>query len=239
MTVLLLSAGLAGQQKPSQTSKSAPAQIVDSGNFGVFLKGKRIATETFEIKQSGELGILTAQVKIDDGANHTEQESEMQVSRNGELRFYRWQSTLPVKQESLVEPKEGLLMEHVTDSEKKRDVPYALPLSTVILDDNFFSHRELLVWRYLATSCVPKNGQLACSGGHFGVLTPHQHAAGNITIELLGRDRTSIKGSSVELNKIKLGADGVEWLLWVADPEDHFRVMKMSVPSSNIEVVRD
>jgi hypothetical protein len=51
-------------------------------------------------------------------------------------------------------------------------MPYILPLSTVILDDNFFSQRKLLVWRYLTTGCIPKDGLLACNPSQFGFSFP-------------------------------------------------------------------
>jgi len=48
-----------------------------------------------------------------------------------------------------VEPKDQLLVRaHYPADQKKIDVPHMLPLSTVILDDNFFSQREVLLWWY-------------------------------------------------------------------------------------------
>lgn len=217
--------------------KTAPVRVVDSGSFGVFLNGKRIATEKFHIEQGSELGTITSEIKVDDGTNKAEQTAEMQVATNGELRFYRWRSTLPEKEESVVEPKDQFLIEHLTQADqKKRDVPYILPLSTIVLDDNFFSHRELLIWRYLASSCMPKEYQLNCGPGRFGILVPRQHMAATTSVELVGRDKINVKTGQKELNKIKLDADGVQWLIWV---DDDYKVVKMAIPSNNVEVLRD
>jgi hypothetical protein len=161
----------------------------------------------------------------------------MQITPKGELRSYSWRATSPTKEESLVEPKEQLLVEHVVPADqKKMDVPHILPVSTVILDDNFFSHRELLVWRYLSTGCVQDKNGLMCGPSHFGILVPRQHLAADAVVDLIGREKITIKGQEQEFNKLKMQTDNVEWLLWVSDD---YKVMKMSVPAQNVEVIRD
>jgi hypothetical protein len=237
--VLLMAAfALAAGNKDQKKNQKVPStQVVDSGSFGIFINGKRIATEKFHIEQRPEVSIVTSELSVNDGTIQAEETSEMQVAPNGELRLYKWQATIPAKEESVVEPKDDLLIEHVTTADqKKQDVPYILPLSTVILDDNFFIHREVLVWRYLATGCVTKDKQLACGPTNFGVLVPHQHIAGVVMVELLGLEKITVKGAQVELNKVKLNADGVEWLLWV---DNNYKIIKMAIPSSNVEVWRD
>jgi hypothetical protein len=238
LMIVSVSAPASDKEKTKDKTKKEPAtQIVDSGSFGVFLNGKRVGTEKFSIEQLPDVGVATAQIKVDDGTSKSEQSSEMRVAQDGTLKLYKWQATLPEHEESVIEPKDEVLIEHVTTADqKKQDVPYIVPLKTIILDDNFFSQRELLVWRYLVTGCVPKDGQLACGPSRFGVLVPHQHIAANTTVELLGRDKIMVKGAEQELNKVKLDADGVQWLIWVADD---YKVIKMAIPSHNIEVWRD
>lgn len=241
LTVLMLASSVwaAGDRDKDKDKdkKNSSNKVVDSGSFGVFLNGKRIATEKFRIEQGPDVGTVNSEIKVDDGTNKAEQSAEMQVAANGELRIYKWHSTVPTHEETIVEPKDDFLIEHLTTSDqKKRDVPYILPLTTVILDDNFFSQRELLVWRYLASGCIRKEDQLACAPSHFGILVPHQHLAANSVVELLGRDKISIKGVEKEFNKIKLDSDGVIWLFWV---DDEYKIMKIAVPASNVEVLRD
>jgi hypothetical protein len=242
MALLLPTAAFASDKDKPKDKKSAAAQVVDSGSFGIFLNGKRIGTEKFNIEQQTDLGIITAEIKVDDGASRSEQSSEMRVSSDGKLKFYKWQATLPQREEATIEPKEDVLVEHaVFADQKKQDVPYIVPSSTVILDDNFFSQRELLIWRYLKRGgCAAKeDGQLYCGPSHFGVLVPHQHMAANTIVELMGRDKITVKGVEKELNKFKIDADGVQWLIWMDDPENNYKVLKMSIPASNIDVVRD
>jgi len=226
---------VAGAQKDH---KSGP-KVWDSGSFGIFINGKRVGTEKFTIEQRGsEMSVANSEITVDDGRSKITQTAEMHVAPNGELLSYVWKGLTPQKEQSTVEPKDQLLVEHVVPADqKKTDVPYILPASTVILDDNFFSQRELLVWRYLATGCVvkPNEGRM-CGPSRFGVLVPHQHTSASAVMDLTGREKITIKNQEQELNKFKLESDGVVWTLWV---NDDFKVMKMSVPASNVEVVRD
>jgi hypothetical protein len=228
-----------GDQKKASKG-SAKAEVVDAGSFGIFVNGKRVGTETFHIEQSPDVSIATSTIKVDEGATKAEQSSEMRIEPNGNLRSYTWHSTIPIKEESIVEPNEEFLVEHITFADqRKQNVPYLLPLATVILDDNFFSHREILLWRYLASGCDWKDNQLHCGKTAFGVLCPRQHVSGNAIVELAGREKIMVKGVQKELNKVKLDSDGVQWLLWITDEDDRYKVMKMAVPASNVEIIRD
>ncbi|MGC2696545.1 MAG: hypothetical protein WA738_12220 [Candidatus Angelobacter sp.] len=258
---ILLSAVLAtsvGVNAADKTKEKGSSKVADSGSFGIFMNGKRVGTETFNITETlnGErrpdYSTATSEIKFDDGKFKADQTAEMQISAKGELRSYVWHATVPQKEESSVEAKDQLLVEHVIPADqKKMDVPHILPISTVILDDNFFSQREVLLWWYLATGCKRQNNDLVCGTGKFVILVPHQHASGNATLELIGQDKVMVKGSERELNKITLetkgpqsltwlndqgDSDAVQWVLWV---DDQYRVIKMTVTGSNVEVVRD
>jgi hypothetical protein len=241
-----LSAG--DKNKPADKQETT---VVDSGSFGIYLDGKRIGTESFKIEQRSGFSVATAEIKVDDGKIQATQTSEMQLAPNGDLKSYVWHGIVPLKEESSVEPNDQLLTEHIVDADlKKHAVPHILPLSTVILDDNFFSHREILLWRYLVTGCTRSNNRFTCGPSNFGVLVPHLHQASNATMEGKGRDKVMIKGAERELNKVVLSvgepkrlivmnqkdSDPGQWLIWA---DDDFKVIKITVPGSNIEVVRD
>lgn len=235
------------------------SHVADSGSFGIFLNGKRVGTETFNITETfnserrPEYSTASSEIKFDDGRFKAAQTAEMQISAKGELRSYSWHSTVPQKEEASVEPKDQLLVEHIVPADQKKvDVPHMLPVSTVILDDNFFSQREVLLWWYLATGCKKQDNDLMCGTGKFVILVPRQHVSGNATLELMGPDKVMIKGTQRELNKVKLetngpqsltwlndqsrDSDSTQWVLWV---DEQYRVIKMTVAGSNIEVVRD
>lgn len=234
----MIAAGAASLWAAEQKDKKPANKIWDSGSFGIFLNGKRIGTEKFNIEQRQDMNIATSEIRVDDGAVKATQTAEMQISPKGELHSYVWRATSPQKEESSVEAKDQLLVEHVIPADQKKiDVPHILPANTVILDDNFFSQRELLVLRYLATGCVWKQDKgRVCGPSHFGILIPHQHAASEAVIDLVGQEKIAVKGQQVEVNKLKLETDGTTWLLWVSDD---FKILKMTVPATNVEVVRD
>ncbi len=50
-----------------EKNKDNAAQMVDSGSFGVFLNGHRIATETFSIQQNATGSTATSQFKTEEG----------------------------------------------------------------------------------------------------------------------------------------------------------------------------
>jgi hypothetical protein len=250
-TMLLATTALIAGDKDKPAGKLEP-RVVDSGSFGIYFDGKRVGTETFKIEQRTDYSVATAQLKVDDGKTQAEQTAEMQINPNGDLRSYIWHSSLPTQEDASVEPHDQLLMEHLSPvDQKKVDLPHILPLSTAILDDNFFSQREVLMWRYLATACVRQNNQLSCGPGSYGILVPHQHAAFNATVELKGTDKVEVKsGVQRQLNKIVLKtvdpqrlvvmnsdkeADA-EWVIWI---DDQYKVIKISIPGSHVEVIRD
>ncbi|HYL93934.1 MAG TPA: hypothetical protein VEW69_12355 [Alphaproteobacteria bacterium] len=227
------------QSKDTPAPQNPPSMhVADSGSFGIFLDGKRIGRETFRIEDGPDESLSTSEIKVDDGATKVEQSSEMRMSHQGALRSYHWRSSVPTKEEDVIEPKDGLLLEHVVFADqKKKDIPHILPISTVILDDYVFSQREILVWRYLASSCVVQKGQgRACSRGTFGILVPRQHVGVSAMVEMTGRSATKIKGADQELNELKIDMGGEVWLIWI---DDQFKVQKMALPAQKVEIVRD
>jgi hypothetical protein len=257
--VIVLVASSFALQAADKPREKANSHVADSGTFGIFLNGKRVGTETFNITETlnserrPEYSTATSEIKFDDGKFKATQTAEMQISPTGELRSYVWRATAPQKEEASVEPRDQLLVEHVIPADQKKvDVPHMLPVSTVILDDNFFSQREVLLWWYLASGCRKENNGLLCGTGHFVILVPHQHVSGNATLELMGPEKVMIKGTQRELNKVKLEtngpqaltwlndqareSDGQQWVLWV---DDQYKIIKMTVAGSNVEVIRD
>ena len=80
-------AGAHAADKKDKTK--APAnQTVDSGSFGIFIKGQRVATETFHIDQQNGNSIVRSQLKERGGADSTSQKSDLEMTANGELLRY-------------------------------------------------------------------------------------------------------------------------------------------------------
>lgn len=221
-------------------AKAPSSQIVDAGSFGVYLDGKRVATETFRIEQKTDSSIAHSELKVQDG--DVAQESDLQLNSRGDIIHYSWHQLHPVKSELSVEPTNEFLTEKVGagtgPNEKAFNVPHLLPLSTPILDDNFFLHREILLWRYLAAGCATKAQGLTCalSSQQFGVLVPAQHASEAVTIDYKGTDKIQFKGRELQVTSFLMKIDGSEWTLYLDDQEKMVRIV---APADKVEVVRD
>jgi hypothetical protein len=221
-------------------TKAPSSQIVDAGSFGVFLNGKRIATETFKIEQRSDFSIARSELKVQDG--DVAQQSEMQLDSRGDILHYSWHQLQPVKSELSVEPTDEFLTEKVGagtgPNEKAYNVPHLLPHSTPILDDNFFLHREILLWRYLAAGCTPKAQGLSCalSSQQFGVLVPAQHVSEAVTIDFKGPQKIQFKGRELQVSSFLMKTDGSEWTLYLDDQD---KLVRIVAPAEKVEVTRD
>jgi len=216
-------------------NKPAPSPVVDSGSFGVFIKGQRVVTESFHIEQQNGLSVIKAQLKEPNGATAI-QKCELAVTSAGELIRYEW------SQESggslSVLPNNDFLIEKIIASTggKPAEQPFLMPTTSPILDNNFFVLREVLAWRYLAANCKPEG----CQSGpaEFGVLVPQDHISQRVRLEMGGKEKVTIRGAEHELLKISLTGESFEWALWV-DPQDQFKLMRVTIPADNTEVIRD
>ena len=221
-------------------NKAKEGQMVDSGTLGVFINGHRVATETFSVQQNAAGSVITSQFKTDEGEKAL-QNSELQLTSNGEIRKYEWKELSPGKAQATVAPNNDFLMEHISKSpeDKPEEQPFLLPASTNIIDDYFFIHREVLIWRYLATACRQEKGAVQCPAGQktqFGALNPHQRSSIPLTVEFTGREKIAIRGSEQELNKFILRSEGGDWTMWL---DNQFKLQKILIPSDSTEVVRD
>jgi len=219
----------------SKTVKSSgDATLVDAGSFGIFQRGHRVATETFRVEQRPEYSTTTSELKLTDG---TGQSSELQLWSNGNLRKYMWRATAPEKAESVLEPGDQVLTQRVRmGSEKPQQIPYILPASTIVLDDYFFVHRELLTWRYLASGCVSGESKCQLLKAQLGIIVPRQHTPGTVTMEYVGREQVVVRGTQQELNRFNLKSEDQNWQLWL---DDHHKLVRILITSENTEVVRD
>ena len=152
--LLLVSAAIAGPGKDKDDKDKQPqGKTVDSGSFGVFMNGRRVATEKFSIQQDSNGSVATSEFKTEEGASQAAQSSELRLAASGELRKYEWKEISPGKAQAVIVPNDNLLIERSTSNplDKPEDHPFLLPTSTSVLDDYFFIQREILAWKYLAT----------------------------------------------------------------------------------------
>jgi hypothetical protein len=237
--VLILAASvmlIAGDKK----DKPKPGvQQVDSGAFGVFVRGQRVVTETFSVVQDNGVSVVKSHLQETGSATSPGQKSELQMSGSGELFRYEWSDSSGT---IVVTPNNEFLLEKITTggSSKAAEQPFLMPNTSAILDNNFFVHRQVLAWRYLASNCQTQNGALKCQQGplEFGVLVPQDRTSMRVRMELMGREKVMIHGVERELMRLNLKGESFSWALWV-DDKDQFKLMRVLIPDDNTEVVRD
>jgi len=228
--------------KEKEKEKEREGKNVDSGSFGVFQNGHRVGTETFSIYQTSNGSVIHSEFKTENAPAAAVQTSVMQLTASGDIRRYEWRELSPEQEESVVLPNDDFLTQKWSAGPegKEHEQPYLLPLSTSILDDYFFVHREVLAWKYLAAACKPEKGQLQCpvkQRAQFGTMNPHEHSSAALSAEFLGREKVTLKnGQQQDLLKLELKSDAGTWQLWL---DDQFKAMKMSVVGENTEVYRD
>jgi len=244
---LLLASSLAAflsahgaDKKDKDKAKTEPQQAVDSGSFGVFIKGQRVATETFSIDQQNGASAIKSQVKDATGGDANSEKSNLELSPKGELLRYEWSQAAGGSLS--VFPDNDFLKEKITTSSasKPAEQAFLLPSSSPILDNNFFVHREVLAWKYLNGVCEPSGGDTKCrkEAADFGALVPQDRTSMSVRMELLGKEKITIRGTERELMRLNLSGENFQWALWV-DDHDHFKLIRVAIPADSTIVDRD
>jgi hypothetical protein len=222
-------------------AEQTPVQTVDKGSFGVFIGGKRVATETFSVEQGALGSSVTSHFLTESGVEKAAQNSELELGPNGDLRSYQWTETSPGQAQAWVLPNHEFLTERYSKSpqDKMQEQPFLLPVSISILDDYFLVQREVLAWRYLASSCRQEKGQVSCPLNQavpMGTLNAHSRISNLVQVEYSGREKVSIRGAERELIRLNLKTEGGDWALWL---DDQLKLERLVDLSSNTEVIRD
>jgi hypothetical protein len=234
-------ATFAGAHAADKKDKPKPPanQIVDSGSFGIFIRGQRVATETFHIEQENGNSIVKSQLKEIAAGDSATQKSDLEMTSSGELLRYEWSQGSGASLS--VFPDNEFLKERIltSPSAKPSEQAFLLPSVTPILDNNFFIHREVLAWKYLAIApCRDENGHRHCEPADFGTLVPQDHTSMSVRMELAGKEKITIRGAERELLRLNLHGDQFDWALWV-DENDHFKLIRVAIPADSTVVDRD
>jgi hypothetical protein len=214
-------------------------QMVDSGAFDVIVKGQHVITESFSIEEQSGISIVKAQLKETAG-NDPVQKSELEFTSLGNLLRYEWNDNSGGSLSVMTD--NDFLKEKITapGSTKPAEQSFLMPSTSMILDNNFFVQREVMAWRYLALDCKSEGGGLKCQQGpaEFGVVVPQERTSMSVRLELVGKEKVSIRGAQRDLLRVNLSGENFQWSLWL-DDQDHFKLMRVSIPADDTEVVRE
>ncbi len=226
-----------GARDKKSQAKPAASATVDSGSFAILVNGKRVATETFTIHQQDGSSIIKSQLREASGSDPISQKGDLEIGSAGELIRYEWSQSTGGS--LTVSPNNEFLLEKITTpaSAKPAEQPFLMPNTSAILDNNFFVHREVLVWRYLAAACKPEGGGFKCQQdpGDFGVLVPQDRSSMHVRMEIVGKEKIQVRGTDRELMRLNLKGENFVWV----DELDHFKLIRVAIPADNTEVVRD
>jgi hypothetical protein len=235
--LILFSAAALATSKPA-AGKSGT--VVDEGSFAIFQNSRRVATETFVIRQYADSSVTSSQLHSEAGPATAilEQSSELTLHPNGNLSRYEWKQLAPVHNSATVEVSDEFLTMHSMAADGKvTDQSFFLTSNVFILDDYFFSTREVLLWRYLASFCQPIPNGEGCSliRARFPVLIPRRRTSAQVFIEFKGYDDTPLNGRPQHLRHFLMQTDGPDWHLWL--DSDH-KLLRISIPETNTEILR-
>ena len=237
VAVLACAIGVCASDKDKDKDKAAGSHVVDSGSFGVFVRGQRVLTESFTVQQDNGNSVVKAHLQ-ETGSTVGGQKSELQMTGSGELLRYEWSDG---SGSLTVAPNNEFLLEKIMTAAtpKPAEQPFLMPNTSAILDNNFFVQREVLVWRYLAGACHTESAGLKCKpSDEYGVLVPQDRTSLRVRMELVGREKVSIRGTERELLRLNLKGESFSWALWV-DDKDQYKLMRVLIADDNTEVVRD
>jgi hypothetical protein len=219
---------------------TAASQSLDAGSFGVYVDGKRVATEKFSIQQRGGGSVATGEVRVSDGSSKPSQTAELQLTGSGELKRYEWHELSPSQADAVVTPNEPFLIEQISTAPGKKPLqqPFMVPVTTMILDNNFFFQRQILAWRYMASGCKAVGGRTECrlAPAKYGVLIPQELTSAQVTMAYSGKEKVTLHGTERELYRLNLSTEGAEWALWL---DDNYKLQRVIKTGDNTEVVRD
>jgi hypothetical protein len=241
LAAFITTGAYAASEKPSDKN-AKPSTSVDSGTFGVLVNGRRVATESFRVEQRSDYSTITSELKFGDATVQAIQTSELLMLPSGVLKRYTWKETQPSKSQIVVEPQDDqFIVAHITQSpsDPPKDSVHPLAPSTSILDDNFFSHMEVLGWKYMAMNCHPNaQGRNDCKWAplRMPVFVPHQQESMVVQFQFLSMDKMKLNGIEGEFRSFKLQSETGDWLLWFNDQNKLVRVL---ILADNTEVLRD
>lgn len=246
--LLALFIPLSGADK-NDKNKSVPTSV-DSGAFGILVNGHRVATETFHVDQQQDGSSISSELKFDNANLKAVQDSEMTMKPNGLLKKYVWKEITPGKAQIIVEPQdEQFMVARVSENGgvDSKDVVHPLAPETTILDDNFFSHMEVMTWKYMAFGCkLNAQGQTECKWLplRMPVFVPHQQQSMIVEVSYQGVQKMKLNGKEAEFKTFSFiledpanfKPEGGNCLLWFNDQNKLVRVL---VAADNMEVLRD
>jgi hypothetical protein len=180
----------------------------ETGRFTIYQDGKQIGTEEFSIMPTGHGYVAQGRTQISSGTELADLKSRMELNEALKPTSYEYQSKGNIIRLKVADPLSEL--EYVVNGKSEtQDVRF--PADGVIIDNNFFHHYSLLLYRAAqGASAIP-------------ALVPQELTIGQISVRSLG-NRTY----EFDTGNIKATA--------TTDAEG--RMIRLTVPDAKVVVER-
>jgi hypothetical protein len=180
---------------------------LETGRFTITQEGKKVGSEQFTISARRGGGYI-AEAKIQLAGDSSVQSSRMELDDKLNPISYEYTRGKGAIRVKIVQP----ASEYETESDgKKSSITIKFPENTAIVDNNFFSHYLLLLYK------------IGNAGGELPIFVPQE-------IEL-GHAMVTAKGSNVyELN--------IGYITMEATTDKSGKLIKLTVPGSKVVVER-
>ena len=206
-------------------AKSADASGLapDKGAFRILVSGKQVGKEQFDISPDGANWIVRGTTEIHSGKSTTTVSGTLTVRADGTPVRYEW-STQGAKKASATVDFNGAVASTVLHAGGARPFTqqFTFPSSRIaVLDNNLYDQYAILADLYDWN----KRGAQT-----FPVLVPQELTPGSATLESMGQQDFHGK----QLDELRVTTQDNEIDLYL----DHSRLIAISVPSANAEIVR-
>lgn len=209
----------------SASLDSNAALTAQKGKFRDTVAGKEVGSEEFEISSSGGGWLARGNATVKStNSPETRITSQLQLTAAGAPVHYEWTTvTGSQKSSASVDFSAGTATIHlqVNGSQPYTQQFFFKSPNVAILDDNLYYQYAILAALY---DWSAKGVQ------SFSVLIPQELTPGTITVEALDPENSGGKN----FNRLRVRSQDLEIILYLAGN----RLEKISVPSSNAEIVR-
>jgi len=243
LLVLTVATGpAAGANSQRETGQAAAAWTDEKGKFRVVVEGQAVANEEFEISRSGNEWVARAKVEISKaGGGPAKLQGKLRLAADGAPLAYEYEwspaggkkaSATVVFQggtarlESRKEGGEPLIQEFLFEASAGAGTESAggnVRPRVAILDNNLYHHYILLARLY---GWEKKGAQT------FRVLIPQEQIPGAITVEWAGPQEIGV----ARFDLLRVRSTDLEIELYF---DANHRLVRLAVPSSKVEVVRE
>ncbi len=207
----------------SPAADQKPSFAEDRGRFEISVNGSKVGTEEFSVSKDGAGWVAKGTTELHSAAGSGKVSGELHLNATGAPTRYDWSSDSgkKVTSNTTFEGSEAKMMTTI-GSEKpiKQDFFFAPPV--VILDNNLYHQYEVIARIYNWTARGPQN---------FSVLIPQEHMPGSVTVEATPAGAAT--GSAAE--QLHVHSTDLDIFLFM---DSTHRLMRISVPSANAEIVR-